>query len=161
MISQKALKKELKYDSNTGIFTRLKNTSNCKKGDTAGCERKDGYIVINIKGKLYRGHILAWIYVYGEVPMLHIDHINHNRSDNRIENLRLVTRSDNQKNRSLSKNNKSGVNGVGFYKNRWHARIKVDKKQIHLGTFTEFHEAVNARKNAEVLYGFHKNHGKD
>jgi len=92
-----------------------------------------------------------------------VDHINHIRDDNRWENLRLVSASGNSRNRGMSSRNTSGVTGVTWSrsKSRWVAQIKVDKENKTLGVFTDFSEAVNARKNAEVLYGFHENHGKD
>jgi hypothetical protein len=97
----------------------------------------------------------------GSIPD-EVDHINHNRTDNRWNNLRAVTSKSNSRNQSKSIKNKSGVTGVHWdnLRNRWIAQIHIDYKTVHLGTFVEFHEAVNARKNAEVLYGFHENHGK-
>jgi hypothetical protein len=164
-LEQGTLKKYLKYSKETGIFT-WKNISKYhieKNGSIAGFIAKNGYVVIKINGKKYKAHRLAWLYVYGYMPKYGIDHINHNRSDNRIENLRDVSASINSKNRHKHKNNTSGFTGVGFVakSNRWRARITVDGVVIYLGNFINFHEAVNARKNAEVLYGFHKNHGKD
>lgn len=152
------------YNPDTGLFTRtVTKNSNAKIGDIAGSVTDGGYITISIGGEVFRAHRLAWLYMYGEFPKNEIDHINHNRADNRICNLRDVTRKENGKNRALSKNNKSGVCGVSWYKagNKWQAGIKIDHRRIHLGHFTKFHEAVNARKNAEVLYGFHENHGEE
>ncbi len=143
-----------KYDPETGVITG-------RAGKVMTATTRQGYVSL-------RGNITAhrWIFEYmtGEpVPDdLQVDHINHDKSDNRWSNLRLVTQAENAKNRSLNSNNKSGVSGVNWYKytNRWQSHIKVDGKRVHLGYFTEFSEAVNARKNAEVLYGYHENHGK-
>jgi len=162
MISQSKLKEKLHYNQDTGVFIWIGTKSNIvKNGDIAGTPSGHGYLIVGIKNKKYYLHRLAWLYVYDEIPG-DIDHINHNRSDNRICNLRNVTSKENSKNRSKQSNNKSGMVGVTWYKNynKWRSYIKVDGKQISLGYFTQFYEAVNARKNAEVLYGFHKNHGR-
>ena len=151
-----------KYDKESGIVTRIKtNGKRGKVGDVLGRLRKDGYLQIKINGKYLLLHRVIWHMVYSEEPEF-VDHINHNRSDNRIENLRSITKAENLKNRTKQLNNSSGVNGVQWHKqhNKWYSSIGVDGKNVFLGLFIEFSEAVNARKNAEVLYGFHKNHGK-
>ena len=91
-----------------------------------------------------------------------IDHINGKRSDNRIENLRAVTKPENFRNMCLRSDNKSGCPGVTFHKasNLWHARITVDKKIISLGYFKKHEEAIEARLKANKCYGFHENHGR-
>lgn len=96
---------------------------------------------------------------------MQVDHINHDRTDNRIENLRLVNANENCKNQKASTRNKSGVVGVSWksQKNKWHAQIMVDGKQIHLGFYDDINDAKDAkdaRKVAERKYGFHENHGK-
>ena len=83
---------------------------------------------------------------------LEVDHINHNTVDNRKENLRIVTRSQNQMNTKLRTDNISGVKGVFFSNNRWFASIQSNKQKIHLGTFNNFEDAVKARKDAEEKY---------
>src|SRR3990167_3120706 len=106
MISQQRLKELLSYNPNTGEFTRLVATGihGCNKaGVVVGClsdHPTQGYILIRVNndGILYRAHRLAWLYVYGFWPPADIDHINGNRSDNRIVNLRSVTRSQNLQN---------------------------------------------------------------
>lgn len=99
---------------------------------------------------------------YGKIPEgMEIDHINHITDDNRIENLRLVTRKDNCKNVSMSKSNKSGVVGVSWCKRtcKWFASIRVDRKEKFLGRYDKIDDAAAARKAAELKYNFHKNHG--
>ena len=163
MIAQEELKKHLYYDKDTGIFTHKINKRRNKAGDIAGSFDKNcGYVSLSINHKKLAAHRMAWLYVYGEMPNV-IDHQNRNRADNRIDNLRNVTQSENNRNMPINSTNKSGVIGV-FWCNttsRWCSRITVDSKLKTLGYFSEFSDAVNARKNAEVLYGFHKNHGKD
>ena len=92
---------------------------------------------------------------------LQVDHIDHDRLNNRIENLRLVTNSINGKNTKMHKNNTTGVTGVTFDKNRnkYKAQIVVNHKLDNLGRFNTFEEAVQARLQAEIKYGFHRNHG--
>jgi len=157
------LKSLFNYDRDSGIFTRRTNNNGYKVGDVVGGLATAGYLTTVVKGKVYRLHRLAWLYEYGTNPNDEIDHINHIRNDNRINNLRSVTKQENMKNKSKHKNNTSGVTGVSWSSSnsKWLALIYVDKKRIPLGYFVQFHEAVNARKNAEVLYGFHENHGKD
>ena len=162
MITQARLKEVLHYNKESGIFVwHSPTTRRVKKGDIAGNVNDMGYIRIRVDGKSYRGHRLAWLYVYGKLPEKQIDHINHNRADNRIENLREVNNIENSKNHSIGINNTSGVVGVYWCNTnkRWKATIKINYKSVALGIFTCFSDAVNARKNAEVMYGFHKNHG--
>ncbi len=147
----------LKYDSESGLFTwKVRTSKRVRKGQIAGTVKNDGYVRIRIDGSLYLAHRLAWLYHYGTFPENEIDHINRNKSDNRIENLRDVDRITNAINKDLQSNNTSGVVGVRWHCKscRWQAYIGVNGKTIQLGKFEEFYEAVNARKNAEVLYGF-------
>ena len=164
MMNQSELKKILYYNQKTGVFIWMVSKSNrVKVGDIAGSLHIiHGYIKIKINGKLYQAHRLAFLYVNGMLPKDEVDHINHNKADNRFSNLREVTHRENGKNLSKITTNTSGIMGVSWHKSnlRWIAFITVLKKRINLGSFVQFHEAVNARKNAEVLYGFHKNHGE-
>lgn len=165
LLSQAELRTWLDYNPTTGIFTWLKSSKFKPQfvGTIAGSKYSSGYLVIKLNRIRYPAHVLVWLYMTGEFPKVYIDHINHNRLDNRFENLRDATNTDNQRNKSMQKNNTSGVTGVSWHSgtNRWHAQIYVDNKKLHLGSFASFSDAVDSRKNAEVLYGFHKNHGKD
>ena len=154
-ITQSQLKSIVKYNKETGVFTRFKINK------VAGTHREDKYISICVNYKSYLAHRLAWLYVYGEMPRHFIDHINHDRSDNRIINLREVTSLESSRNLSRDKRNYSGSNGVSFMssKNKWRARIGVRGTNIHLGMFITKEHAIEARKHAEKLYGFHANHG--
>jgi len=163
-ITQERLKELLTYDENTGMFTwAIDRNNRRKKGDIAGCYTKRGYLTIVADGKNYTAHQLAWLYTYGEYPTYQIDHINGTKDDNRICNLRDVKQSVNCKNQRKPKRNTSGVIGVYWHKRdkRWTASIKVDGKYINGGSYLEFSDAVNARKNLEVQYGFHANHGRE
>ena len=145
----------LSYDALNGLFTWKKNNK------IAGSVDKKGYIIIQVDGKNYRAHRLALAFVNNMFPEKEVDHINQIVSDNKLSNLREVDAQTNSRNSTLYSSNKSGCVGVYFNKktSRWVANIMVDYKQIGLGAFVEFHEAVNARKNAEEFYGFHNNHG--
>ena len=93
---------------------------------------------------------------------MQIDHLDHDRSNNRIENLRLVTHKENGRNISKKKNNTSGITGVRWNKARqkWVAQISINKKGIYLGLYNNLLDAVAARKRAEKFYGFYENNGK-
>ena len=162
MVTQEMLKDVLHFCESTGIFTRIKRTSNkINIGDKAGYINNCGYSLISIYGKKYQAHKLAWLYMCGEWPNHEIDHINHNKADNRFVNLRSVTHKENGKNTSLKSNNKSGVNGVSYSKERkkWVADIRIDGRTIFLGRFKYFMQAVAARFSADIEYDFHVNHG--
>lgn len=163
MLTQAGLKELFKYNPHTGKFTRLKSvSSNTKPGDVVSCINASGYVVANIFQKKRYMHRMAWLYTYGELPACEIDHINGVRSDNRIENLRDVSRKDNQRNVCRPSNNTSGVTGVSWSKvaNKWWAQIVINQKVVHIGLFTCKDKAIKARKEAEAKYGFHPNHGR-
>jgi len=163
-ITQQELKEKINYNPITGIFIWIKPPPH--RSDLilkqAGDIGPNGYRRISFAGSRYKAHRLAWIYVYGEFPNGEIDHINGARTDNRICNLRSVTRTENARNSSLPSNNTSGVIGLSWSKARrkWEAKIKVNQKTIHLGRFADKQDAINARQAANIKYGFHKNHGK-
>jgi hypothetical protein len=120
-----------------------------------------GYFCGRIFDTAYQAHRICWAIHYGVWPDKFIDHINGDRSDNRIENLRHATSAENGRNKSLLCNNSSGHHGVSYLKDRmkWYASIKVNGKTIGLGKFESKPDAIAARKAAEVQYGFHANHG--
>ena len=108
---------------------------------------KQGYKQCRYKKKDYQLHRLVYIYHYGDIPEgLYVDHINRDRSDNRIENLRLVTKQENSWNNS----------GKGYFwskdHKKWRATIGIDGKKVHLGLFEKEEDAVEARRIAEKKY---------
>lgn len=107
-------------------------------------------------------HRVVWAMVHGEWPAGEIDHINGMRDDNRLVNLRAVTRAENMRNAAMPITNTSGVMGVSWYKpsQKWCAFINVKGKRKHLGYFTDKADAIAARAAAEAKYGFHENHGR-
>lgn len=164
-LTPERLKSLLSYNPDTGEFTWLVGGRGRRVGEIAGCLAYVGdgktYTRIGIDGKLYYAHRLAWLYSYDAWPKNHIDHIDQNSTNNRLSNLRDVTGSENNKNMKTPKNNSSGVMGV-YSRNdtqKWEASIQVNGKQIHLGYFKLKDDAITARKNAEVKYNFHPNHG--
>jgi hypothetical protein len=160
-ISQKELKKLFKYDALSGkLVNRVQRGSRAYPGEEAGCLNGNGYRHARINGALHSAHRLIWLYVHGEWPEGEIDHINGIKIDNRIENLRIVSKSGNAKNSKLRPSNNFGIPGIRHKDNRFHARITHERKGIHLGSFKDFFEACCARKSAENRYGFHRNHGR-
>jgi hypothetical protein len=149
MITQSELKYKLYYNQDTGIFTWIKT------GKIAGFTR-NGYIIICINQKEYRAHRLAWLYVYGKMPIKFIDHINLNKSDNKISNLREATKSENAMNVKLSSKNKSGYKGVSWNKekNKWKVALKLNGKQKHFGYFNDLEFASLIAK--EAIDKYHK-----
>ena len=120
------------------------------------------YWRVDFRGKNFLSHRIAWFLYYGEWPKGKIDHINHDSTDNRIQNLRDVSQSENLRNSKKSIKNTSGVTGVSKSSTpgKWCAWIGDKSKRISLGTFKTFEEAVAARKQAEIDLGYHYNHGK-
>jgi hypothetical protein len=154
MISYQELRRQILYDPESGLFTRIAQTErrNCRLGRTLGWSQKNGYLMITLGKKKYYAHRLAWFYVYGIWPK-EIDHVNRDRTDNRFANLREVTRTQNNLNAKLNCRNKSGVKGVSWSlkERKWIARIQLNKKVKSLGSFDTVDEARKARKHAEEM----------
>lgn len=175
MLTQEIVREFFDYDPETGELTwcerdrkwfqtdhawNIWNTQNAGKpvGCVDGC---GGYVSLRIFNRSHRAHRIIWLWMTGEFPAASIDHENHNRSDNRWSNLREATGAENNKNQSIRSDNTSGVVGVCWHRkaSKWSAQIKVGGNNFHLGLFTEKHEAIAARKAAEISHGFHPNHG--
>lgn len=155
MITADELRRLLNYDPKTGVFTnRTFRGLRALEGAEAGNITSNGYIDVTIRKRKYKAHRLAWLYVYGEWPENNIDHINRIKTDNRISNLRDVTQAENGRNKSTHKNNTSGVTGVDYHKGQWRARIRVNRKSLHLGYYATMADAVASRKRAEERYGY-------
>lgn len=154
------------YDRETGVlYWRNKNRNSIRRNYVAGSSKgtRDGYRQVSIKGEHYHEHRIIMMLCFGHVPEnAEIDHINHVRNDNRLCNLRFVTRSENRRNQSVNSKNTSGVTGVCFLKARkkYMAQISVDRENIYLGIFDTLEEAAAARGEAELKFNFHNNHGK-
>ncbi len=145
------------YDRTTGIMK--------KNGEIIGGEisNNDRYLKAMLLGTRYKIHRLAWLYVYGEFPKEQIDHINGDRLDNRICNLRDVSQIMNNQNSAKRIDNTSGCVGVKIRlqgnKILWIASIGGKPKK-YLGIFNNINDAIIARKMAEYKLGYHENHGR-
>ena len=157
-LSQERLKELFSYIPSTGEFFRNVNIpGGGLAGSLAGCISKDtGYIHIAIGRNRYKAHRLAFLYMEGYFPEHSIDHINRDRRDNRWSNLRHANQSCNMRNKCGQSNNTSGVTGVSWHKanRKWLAKIKTFEKQLYIGTFNNFNDAVIARWKAEVSHNF-------
>lgn len=123
-------------------------------GKMAGRINEDGYIIITLKNKNFRAHRIVWLLTYGTLPEQQLDHINGIKTDNRIENLRMVSDTGNGQNRrNASKNNKSGLLGVAYKKKdkKYYAQIVAFGKWKHLGIFNTAIEAHNAYIKAKRI----------
>ena len=154
-LTQTELMRLVTYDAKTGHFTR---TVGKRAGNLVGTITSNGYTHIFLAGKSYNAHRLAWLYVYGVWPKDQIDHLNHDRSDNRISNLRAVTCAINHQNRRRITKSKSGVLGVTWHARdtRWQAHIEINAKARHLGSFVCLGMAIRARLNAEKIHHPHR-----
>lgn len=122
---------------------------------------KTQYLATRVNNIFFAVHRLVWMYHFGIIidSKMQIDHIDGNGLNNKIENLRLVTQSINNRNKPLQSSNKTGVNGVNWHKSakKWQARITdLDGKRLDLGRFDNFEDAVKIRKDAEKIYGYLK-----
>lgn len=161
MITQEILREKLKYDENTGVFVWAKKCRGVVVGGVAGYRDFRGYIWIRINKRLYSAHRLAWLYMTGEDPEMQIDHINHNKTDNRISNLRLVSNRENHLNLPLYKTNTSGYPGVSWNKRdkKFDVHIHDGKSRRMIGRCFDLFEAVCLRKTHNIIHGYHRNHG--
>ena len=161
-ITQKKLKEYLLYDECSGVFTwKVRPNSRAAPGSTAGFIDSGGYRRIGVLGEIHHAHRLAFLYKEGCLPKSQVDHINHDRADNRWSNLRHATPLDNNRNSSIDPRNTSGVTGVSWNKVmcKWEARIKHNGVRLGLGCYDSIDDARKARKEAELKYGYHENHG--
>lgn len=164
MLTAEDLSKVLSYDSETGALEWISPCWRANKGECSHIFNSASgktYRRLNYNKKIYMAHRIIWLLHTGSWPVGQIDHINGDGTDNRISNLRDVSPYENHKNVKLLSNNKSGTCGVYWCstKNRWLAKITVNKKLILIGVFSIKSDAIDARKKAEIEYGFHPNHG--
>lgn len=160
-ITQKNLCSVFNYDRDTGELTHKHTTLSGMEGDSATFSHSRGYLSTVIGGKQYLAHRIIYMMLTGTWPD-HIDHINHNKQDNRWVNLRSVSQSDNNRNVPKSRNNSTGVTGVSLHKptGRYRAYFSRNSVPTHLGLFDSIEEARLAREEALIAHGYHANHGR-
>ncbi len=139
MLDASQLRNILHYNPETGEFRWLvRPAQRIQVGDNAGCLCKThGYVDIRIDNRLYKAHVLAWLYAHGEWPGRFIDHIDQNRSNNRLANLRLATKAQNAINSKIRRDNTSGLKGVVWDKTRglWKAQLGSKNGMRFIGRF--------------------------
>lgn len=155
------------YEPSSGkLFWKKITTNRVRVGDEAGTLCKStGYTNVVIGGRGYTLHRIAILLATGAYDnTVQVDHIDHDRGNNRLSNLRVVSRAENMRNQSLRNTNKTGVTGVSVRytrkgTKRYTANIVYNYKPIFLGNYDTLEEAAAARAEAEIKYGFHPNHG--
>jgi len=128
-----------------------------------GTVKKNGYKTFAFNRREYYLHRFIALLYFKDISGVEVDHINGDRADNSIKNLRLVSRVENSRNRRVPKSSKTKIMGVSWSKtsSKWQAYISTEAyNRVHLGTFEDFFEACCARKAAEVRYNYHTNHGR-
>lgn len=162
MPSQKELNELFEYKEADGTLVRKYSIGNRRHGTVIGAGKAFKPVSVTIAKRSFLVHRVIWTMVNGPIPQgMVIDHIDHNPSNNRIENLRLVSSEINARNLPLKKNNTSGVTGVYWRqdKRKWCAEIWVHYTKTFLGYFDDLEQAKACRKHADTLNGFHANHG--
>lgn len=132
-------------------------------GDEAGYVNDQGYRITSVNAQKYRVHRIVWEMHNGKIPeKMEIDHVNHIRTDNRIENLRMVSSLENKRNASMRSDNKSGFTGVSWDKarNKWRVVASVKGGYVMIGRFNDLDDAIKARIEFNESVGFHENHGE-
>lgn len=143
----------ISYDPETGAFTWVTNRGyKAVAGATAGTVSSAGYVTIMVNMKRYQAHRLAYKMHYGAEPTELIDHIDGDKTNNRISNLRVASSVQNQGNSKKPHNNRSGIKGVSWNKKmqRWVAQIGMHKKRVYLGGFATKEEAAKAYADAAM-----------
>jgi hypothetical protein len=139
-ITAERLREILDYNPESGTFRwRVYRAPNARPGDTAGTDHREGYRTIRVGNRPYLAHRLAWVYTHGRWPTHQLDHINRDRQDNRIANLRECTNAENCQNVLAHRDGTSTVAGVSWQCNRkkWQAKICVNGRQHFLGYFVD------------------------
>lgn len=136
------------YDHVTGVLSWRVRKGKMLPGAEVGAKQANGYLRVYVDGRSHSVHRIIWLMVHGEWPINDIDHINGTRDDNRIDNLREATRSQNLMNTRVRSDNKTGAKGVRVKRGKFQARIKVDGKEISLGVYDTVDAASAARMEA-------------
>jgi hypothetical protein len=154
--------KDMRYhETLVGGVLRFGNRKKIKEGSIAGHADRLGYLKVVVCGVEFCVHRIAFFLYHGYWP-IEVDHINRDKADNRKDNLREASRLTNCRNKSMMKNNTSGINGVSWdaESGKWKANIRVNKRLINLGRYANICDAESVRVDAEKRYGFYPNHGR-
>lgn len=144
------LRERLDYDPTSGEFTwKVSPNARIKAGSKAGSVNSDGYILIKVDGRNIKAHRIAWALIHGDFPESEIDHINRLPGDNRLCNLRLATRSQNNTNKVKFRPNKLGIKGVTKQRNGYQVNISDNGKQKYVGYYATI-EAAQAAYQREA-----------
>ena len=140
-----------------GYLTQKKSpANNVPDGAISGSLYNRGYIMVKINNRRYALHRVIFLWHHGYMPENEVDHIDRNKVNNKIENLREVSKQCNLRNQGLSKANKTGIKGVQLKPSgKYEAAIGVDRKRIYLGYFSDITDAAKARYKAEIDYNFY------
>ena len=149
------LEQFLRYDPETGLLTWV--SAGAHRRREAGWVTEKGYLRVTLHGTHYRATHLIWLLMTGEWPTAQVDHIDNNKTNNRWENLREATNSQNNMNKGVRSDNTSGYKGVYWdsWKHKWRAEIYVNRKKIYLGAYIEIEDAIKAYEEAAL-----KHHGE-
>jgi hypothetical protein len=152
LVTAGRLRRLLEYAPETGLFYWRVNIGAVRAGRQTGTCRAGGYPVIVVDRRRYFAHRLAWLYVHGHHPKGEIDHINGDKADNRIANLRDCSRGENARN--VNGSAASGLKGAYRKGVRWSSRICVNRHYHYLGSFSTKEEAADAYDEAaRLLHG--------
>lgn len=159
--TQSSLQQVFSYVEDTGELRHRYTTLSGKQGELATFDHSRGYLSVCVGKKQYLAHRIIYMMKEGFWPE-HIDHINHNKQDNRWKNLRSVTQEENNRNMPQQTNTATGVVGVSLHKptGKYRAYITVGGKAKHIGLYETVAAAQAAREQANNQYGYHANHGK-
>jgi len=144
----------LRYDPDTGdLYWRVTKSPKAAAGQKAGSVNQHGHVNLQIDKKMYAAHQIVFLLHHGYIPK-EIDHINRVKTDNRIENLRPCTSTQNKGNIGLLRTNSTGIRGVSrnSRSGKYHAQIKINGKQTYLGRFDTLEEAEVMYRGAARLY---------
>lgn len=147
------LRQLLSYSPDTGRFTWIKSNRGLV-GCVAGSMHHSGYRQIRVQGRVFLEHRLVWAFHHGRMPDTDLDHIDRDKTNNKISNLRRANDVLNSQNKGVARNNKSGVRGVHWHKaqSKWIACIRVNRKLIQLGRFDSLEDAKSCYSAASKKY---------
>lgn len=153
MITKELIQALFSYMPNGSLVRKVTTNPRAKQGTISGCLNKAGYLRTTVAGRLYYNHHLVWLLFHGYLPKM-LDHINGDRADNRIENLRECTQEENMRNCRNKKNNTTGIKGVTWRptKGKFRARITVDQKEVCIGHYDTLEEASQAVQQARTTH---------